>query len=59
MKIFERLDASVSFSSEERMLIDAVRTSAVYLRERRFLCPSRDKNPIDAVVDTAAVVSNG
>ena len=28
MKIFERLDASVNFSSEERMLIDAVRTLA-------------------------------
>ena len=28
MKIFERLDASVNFDSEERMLIDAVRTLA-------------------------------
>ena len=28
MKIFERLDASVNFSSEERMLIDALRTLA-------------------------------
>ncbi len=28
MKIFERLDSSVEFSSEERMLIDAVRTLA-------------------------------
>ena len=28
MKIFERLDASVNFNSEERMLIDAVRTLA-------------------------------
>ena len=28
MKIFERIDGSVAFSSEERMLIDAVRTLA-------------------------------
>lgn len=28
MKIFERLDSSVAFSSEERMLVDAVRTLA-------------------------------
>ena len=28
MKIFERLDSSVAYSNEERMLIDAVRTLA-------------------------------
>lgn len=42
-----------------KSLLDAVRTSAVYMRERRFLCPSRDKTPIDAVADATAAVSNG
>lgn len=35
-------------------LLEAARTSAVYLRERRFLCPSRDKRPVDAVVDSVS-----
>lgn len=30
---------------------DAVRTTAVYVRERRFLRPSRDKNPVNAVTE--------
>lgn len=32
-------------------LAEAVRTSAVYLRERRFRYPSRDRKLLDAVVD--------
>lgn len=42
-----------------RSLLDAVRTSAVYVRERRFLCPSRDKKPLDAVTDAATATSKG
>ncbi len=42
-----------------RSLVDAMRTTAVYLRERRFLCPSRDKAPIDAINDTSALGEAG
>ncbi|MEA3274492.1 MAG: glycosyltransferase family 4 protein [Pseudomonadota bacterium] len=33
---------------------DALRTAAIYLRERRFLTPSRDRAPSDRVADGAA-----
>ena len=36
-----------------RSFKDAIRTSAVYVRERRFLHPSRDKVPVDAVTESA------
>ncbi len=34
--------------------LDALRTAAVYLRERRFLTPSRDKVPVDRIVEEGA-----
>lgn len=39
-------------------LLDAVRTSAIYVRERRFLCPSRAKKPVDTVADAPAAANN-
>jgi glycosyltransferase involved in cell wall biosynthesis len=38
-------------------LADAVRTTAVYVRERRFLSPSRDKNPVNAVAELSPLTA--
>jgi glycosyltransferase involved in cell wall biosynthesis len=44
-------DAVVRPQSFGTSLADAARTTAVYLRERRFLTPSRDRKPREATVD--------
>lgn len=58
LNLFERAKAE-GVPRRATSLLDAVRTSAVYVRERRFLCPSRDKKPIDTVAEATAVVRNG
>jgi glycosyltransferase involved in cell wall biosynthesis len=35
--------------------VDAARTAAIYLRERRFLTPSRDRRPVDTVQAAPAI----
>jgi L-malate glycosyltransferase len=35
--------------------VDALRTASIYLRERRFLTPSRDRQPVDAVQPAPAI----
>ena len=43
---------ATSRASRVVRLVETIRTSAVYMRERRFLCPSRDRRPVDAVTDS-------
>lgn len=40
-------------------MVDAMRTSSVYIRERRFLSASRAKTPVDDVADAPPAVSSG
>jgi L-malate glycosyltransferase len=44
-------DAVANPPSVSDRTFDAIRTAAIYLRERRFLTPSRDRKPIEAVVE--------
>jgi len=44
-------DAAERPVSASTAALDALRTAAVYLRERRFLTRSRDRTPVDAVTD--------
>lgn len=38
---------------------DALRTAAIYVRERRFLTPSRDRKPIEVAIDNLRPTSAG
>jgi glycosyltransferase involved in cell wall biosynthesis len=52
-------DAIVDPPDAADRALDTLRTAAIYLRERRFLTPSRDRKPIEAVVDNLASSSAG
>jgi glycosyltransferase involved in cell wall biosynthesis len=57
-QLHETLTAAVAAeTSRVGRVLEAARTSAVYLRERRFLCPSRDRRPIDAVTDSGTTIA--